>query len=367
LLLITLSLGILIKRGFTGKVVENDKKIKIGVILPLTGSASYFGEEAKNGIKMAIKDLEEINVEAIYEDSKCDPLEGISSYNKLVNVNGVGVIVGPFCSSVVLTLAPLAEKDKILILTPGAAAKDISDSGDYIFRNHVLMTQKTGLIGRYSSIFYRKAAIIYDSSNDAFVDGADAFQKEFNMKGNEVVAIETFKNGDVDFRTQINNIKSKSPEVLYIGGFSPEALLIIRQINELKLDVQIVTDDAVIDPSFLESVEELGEGLVFSTTMFSEDSSPDFFERYSGEFGRNPSIFAAQAYDSLMIIGEIIKKECKNADSTCIKNELYKIQDYNGVAGVTSFDENGDALKPLILKTIRNRKPIPYEDIIRLN
>jgi branched-chain amino acid transport system substrate-binding protein len=357
LLIFTSSL--LIFKNFTGFAVKNNEKIKIGSILPLTGSAGFFGNQIRQGIDLAHNELTSIETSISYEDSGCDPKQGVSAYNKLVHVEGVEILVGDVCSSVVLSIAPLAEKDKVLLLTPGAAASEISFAGDYIFRNHVTMAQKTGLLAEFASNKYETVAIIYDSSNEAFVEGKEVFKKANEGK---VVAIESFQRGDNDFKTQLTKIKAKNPEAIYIGSLSLELTILVKQIRELNIESQILSDDAGLDPAFLDSVGSLADGIIFSTADFSKESSPEFWNDFNSHFNQDPSVFSAQGYDSMKIIGSIIIETCHNGDPTCIKEELYKIKDYYGASGKTSFDSNGDALKELVLKKIVDGKFILYEE-----
>ena len=352
-----------------GQIPTTEKEtIKIGAILPLSGGAAAYGEQIKNGIDLALRKISESNeskvkINVIYEDSKCDPKESISAYNKLVDTDGVKIIIGTFCSSATLSITPLAERDHVILITPGAASARISDEGDYIFRNHITMKQKTGYLAKMASAKFKKAAIIYNGANDVFVESASIFRNVFiSVNDNKVVSIESFKTGDIDFRTQLLKIKSKDPEVIYIGSIMPELALIVKQIRELDIDAQILTDDGVLDPNFLKVTRNLSEGIIFGTTKFSKESAPDFWNTYYNLFKENPTIFSAQGYDTLNILYSIISNKCSTGDTLCIKDQLYKIKDYQGVSGKTSFDEKGDAIKEVVLKTIKNGKFVPFKD-----
>jgi branched-chain amino acid transport system substrate-binding protein len=115
-------------------------EIKIGAIFALTGDAAPYGERAKRGVELA---LEEINkggikgrkIKITYEDSQGNPQKAVSAFLKLINLDKVKFILGPLSTTEVLAIAPMAEKEKILILTPTASAPQITKAGDYIFRN----------------------------------------------------------------------------------------------------------------------------------------------------------------------------------------------------------------------------------------
>lgn len=116
------------------------KDIVIGHIAPMTGDAAVYGEWEKEGIDLA---LEEINksggiggklIRVIHEDDQADPTNGINAINKLILVDRVQAIIGAAASSVTLAIAPIAEKNRVVLMSAVSAADKISDAGDYIFR-----------------------------------------------------------------------------------------------------------------------------------------------------------------------------------------------------------------------------------------
>lgn len=337
--------------------------VKIGVILPLSGKAASLGEDIRNALDLA---LEEINrkdkvIELVYDDEKCDPKEAVGAY-QAVTLKGVKLIIGACCSPSTLAVAPLAEQDKIVLITPASSADRISEAGDYIFRNHVLASQKEGKLGEFAGQEFNTVATIYDQTNDGYVIGEKAFVEQFQNRGGTVVERQAFQKGATDFRTELAKIKAKNPETIFIGALMPESALIVKQIEELGISSQIITEDAVAtDRKFLDAVGDLSEGIIFSGSEFSRETNAEFWDLYTERFGKNPNIFAAQGYDCLMILANIIKQRCKTGDSICVKDELYNVKDYMGVSGLTTFDKNGDALKPLAIKIIKNDQFVPYE------
>ena len=112
--------------------------IEIGASLPLTGKGASFGENIKNGIDLAVKEVNDkysFNMEVVYEDTQSETETAVSAVRKLIDIDKVNVVLGPARSSAVLAVAPIAEENKVIIFTPIASAEDISNAGDYIFRN----------------------------------------------------------------------------------------------------------------------------------------------------------------------------------------------------------------------------------------
>ena len=95
------------------KTSKNTTKIKIGVIVPLSGEGAQFGEEIKNGIEIALKqnNLRD-RFEIIYEDGKIDPKTSLSAYQKLSSLDKVNIIIGPLGPNTTLAVAPTLRKDR---------------------------------------------------------------------------------------------------------------------------------------------------------------------------------------------------------------------------------------------------------------
>lgn len=361
IIIVIIIVGVLIYTSQKSAVPEEKEVIKIGAILSLTGKADTLGEDMRNAINLA---LEKVNsnkqiVELIYEDGMCDPQEAVTAY-KALSLKGVKLMIGAVCSPSTLAIAPLAEDDSVVLITPASSADSISQAGDFIFRNHVFSSQKAGKIADFANKNFHSVATLYDQTNDAYILGEQVFVEEFQ---GSILARESFQNGDVDFRTQLTKIKSKNPEAVFILALMPQSALILKQLEELAIPSQIISEDALAtDEKFLDATENLSDGIIFSGSDFSRETNPEFWDLYTERFAKNPTIFAAQAYDSLIILSNIIKEKCKTGNPICVKDELYKVRDYPGVSGLTTFDENGDALKPTVIKTIKNGQFVPYEE-----
>lgn len=345
---------------------ETEKEtIKIGAILPLSGKAASIGDDTKKAIDLALDKLNqenEIKLEVIYEDEKCDPKEAVSAYQSL-SFRGVKIFIGAVCSPSTLAIAPLAEKNKDFMITPGSGADTISDAGDYIFRNHTIVSQRSAKLAEFVGKKFNSAATLYDQTNDGYIIGEKVFAEKFQENNGSVLIRESYQKGATDFRTELIKIKNQAPQVLYLAALMPESSLIVGQIKNLGLSLQIVAEDALAtDNSFLTGVGDLSDGIIFAGSEFNRDTNPSFWDLYTKRYDKNPNIYAAQGYDSLMLIAEVIKQKCKKADTSCVKDEFYKIENYTGVSGLTSFDKNGDASKPIVVKTIKNGQFMLYEE-----
>ncbi len=348
---------------------EELKEIKVGAICPLTGDAAVYGQWFKNGIDLA---LEEINSQGgiknrklivIYEDSRADPKEGISAVQKLITVHNVSAIIGAMASSVTLAIAPIAEKNKVVLLSPASSAPKITYAGDYVFRNWSsdVFEGKIMVDFAYEKLDIKRVAVLY-INNEYGVGIKDVFETYFRKRGGMVVNSESYEQGATDFRTQLTKIKSKQPEAIYLPTMAKEAGQILRQAQEIGVQAQFLSIMGVEAPIVLKVAGKAAEGVIYSYPGFDPESPSEIVQRfqakYMAKYGEKAEAFAAHSYDALKIIASAIEKADCNADG--IKNVLYEIKDFPGVTGQTTFDENGDVIKPVMIKVIKDGKFAPY-------
>ncbi|MBI4708341.1 MAG: ABC transporter substrate-binding protein, partial [Candidatus Omnitrophica bacterium] len=132
---------ILLTINWWGCAKKEPEYITIGSILPLTGEGSQYGDACKKGIDLAIEEINQtggINgkkIRVIYEDDQLKAGPGTQAMNKLVSVDKVKVVLGAVASSVTLAIAPIANQNKVVLFSSVSTSHDVTDAGDYIFRN----------------------------------------------------------------------------------------------------------------------------------------------------------------------------------------------------------------------------------------
>ncbi len=333
--------------GITGKVVsEGTETIKIGFMGPLTGDAASYGLSIKKGVDMALEDSGLDNVKIIYEDSKCDGKEAVSAINKLISVDKVVAIVGEVCSGATLAAAPIAESNKVVLISSSSTSPKITDVGDYIFRT----VPSDALQGDFGANLvyeqgYRKLAILY--SNEEYGLGFNNVLED-KFKG-EVVASEAFERGATDLRTQLTKIKNVNPDAIYIISNSPDsAVAALRQIKELGINAKLFGSEGLKGPEV--GSTSSAEGLIITSVS---SGTSQFARRHEARYGEEPGPFAAQAYDAFTALARAIKDG--STTGTEIKDALYKIR-LDGASGRIEFDSDGDVSGNYDVYVVRNGK-----------
>ncbi len=346
--------------------------ITIGAVLPLTGSAAIWGQNAKMGMDLALEEINDsggidgCSVVVLYEDSGSDPKSATSALQKLISTKNIQVVIGDIASSSVLAMAPIAERNKVVLLSPGASNPKISESGEFIFRNW----QSDALEGEvdaryaYNTLKWRRVACLY--VNNAYGSGlATVFSSSFTQLGGNVVAQESFQQGATDIRAQIAKISVSNADGLFMPGYPPEMALALKQMRETGLRLPILSVQAFDDPEILKRAGNAAEGAIFSVPKPPDASDPvvsRFQARYESKYGKKPGVCSDTGYDAVRIIASVIKGGARTG--TDIRQGLTQIKDFPGAAGATTFDKNGDVVRDFIFKKVQDGHfvPVTQED-----
>lgn len=341
--------------------------VKIGVVLPLTGPAAQYGKYCQQGIALAITEANKVHaadgfqIQPIFEDSKADPKEAVTITKKLISVDHIPVILC-LTTAVTSAIAPICERSQVVLITSTIAPK-AADLGDYVFRNAANIVSDAEAMAEFavSRMGLKKVAII-GLNVDAIRAVEEPLRSKIQSVGGELVAVEFGNKGDTDFRTQLTKIKSYNPQALYIFGYI-EIAYMLKQAKEIGLDVQFLGDPSMESPKVIEIAGDAANGVIYTRAAFNlEDPRHEmkaFQNSYKDKYGQVPELFAAQMYDSTMILSSVIAKNGIKADD--IRLGLLDVKDYSGVSGNTTFLPNGDVIKPVSFKTIQNGKFVPYK------
>lgn len=349
----------------TGCNTQREEIIKIGVVLPLTSEGTT--DQAQASQQAILLAVDEINaqggingkkVEAIFEDSQCQASKGVTGINKLINIDKVVFIIGDICDFVTGAIMPVAETNKVVLITPGSTSPDISEAGDYIFRFWFSEDELGGMVAEeVRSEGMDRLAIIY--INNAWGTAQhDSVKRRFEEIGGRVVAEEVVDPGTADYRTVLLKTEDKFPDSYYIGLHPDGLVLTMKRMQELNINKPVFSHGGLIG-----STQTLGlggdllEGIV---APFIYNPRPEFRDKFVERFGTEPGITADSSYDSVQAVVRIIKRTGKT-DSDTIKNGLYELQNYEGVSGKISVDKKGDVHRPLRLMIVEDRELREYK------
>ena len=353
-----------------------EEVIKIGVFEPLTGANAAGGELELEGIKLANKLYPEVlgkKVELVIVDNKSDKVEAATAAARLVEKEKVSAIIGSWGSSLAMAAGDIAKNAKVPAMGTSCTNPLVTQGNEYYFRVCFIDSFQGVVMSNYAfnKIGAKKAAIVQEVSNDYAVGLAKFFTDNFKkLTGDEnsIVAVANYNTGDQDFTAQLTNIKAQNPDVIFAPGNFTESALVIKQARQLGIKTPFIGGDTYETPEFAEIGADAVEGVVFSTFFATEkpitSESTTFLDAYRAEYpGKEPAAVTALGYDAYLILIKAIEA-AGTADSVKIQEALVNIKDFQGAAGVVNFDENRNAIKSAVIKTIKDGK-FTFMDVVQ--
>lgn len=331
--------------------------IRVGGIAPLSGAVAVYGVECKNGIDLAIAEINAaggINgqkIEFICEDDEGDAAKSVSAYKKLITKDKARIIIGSLTSGCTIAITKQAQANKVIQIAPAATAVNVTDAGNYIFRACFIDPFQGRVGGKFASenLGAKKAAILYDIGNDYSVGLTDNFVSEFTKNGGTIVAKESYGAGEKDFNAIITKVKAASPDVVYLPDYYSTVALIAKQLRAQGITVPIVGGDGWDGFTNDNAGDEVLNG--FYSNHYAIDSTEPAVQKFVGsfqaKFGKAPNAFAALGYDSVYLLKDAIERAGK-LDVAAVREAL-EATDGDYVTGHLVFDEKRNPIKSAVM------------------
>ncbi len=337
----------------TAEPASSDEPFVIGALDSLTGVGESYGVPLSQSKLIAVEEINAaggINgrqLKLIIEDSKCTANDAITAYRRLTDVDGVKIILGATCSGGTLGVAPLAESDGVILLSPSSTSPDITHAGDYIFRTAINSLQVGTDIGNTLwADGVREVATITEAT-----DYAEGVRRtavaQFEKLGGGVAAAETYPSDVIDFRSQITKLLGVNPDAVLLAAQSEASGgTIVKQARELGYDGPIYSEVVPTGSEALGIAGDAATGL--KAVMPNPDLSTKVGKKFIAEYrARYNGVapwpwFQGSAYDGVYIAAECLKQTNDDQDADGFRDCLYDLTQSGAIGDDYSFDENGD-------------------------
>jgi branched-chain amino acid transport system substrate-binding protein len=350
--------------SFSCNNAGSENKVRIGVFMSLTGSTANFGISSVNGIKMATNEVNSaggINgkqIELLVQDDRSDASEAATIVTKFVTQDRVHAILGEVASSRSIAAAPIAQNAKIPMLTPSSTNPEVTRKGNFIFRSCFIDPFQGAAIAQFAArtLGAKRAAIMVDRKNDYSTGLEKVISATFTRMGGQMVGTQSYQEGDQDFNAQLTDLKGKSPEVIFVPGYYNDVGLIAKQARDKGITVPLVGGDGWDSAQLYAIGGTALVGSFFSNHYSPYDTDPKvvkFVNDYKARYGAIPDALAATAYDAAKIMFDAIKRS-KSLEGPDIRDALAATKDFPGVTGNVTFNENRDAVKPIVMIEIKD-------------
>lgn len=347
---------------------------KLGNIGPLTGGAAIYGNATKNGAQLAVDEINaaggSIQFEHNCQDDEHDPEKSVNAYNNLKDW-GLQVLVGPTTTNPCVAVSAETNSDNVFELTPSASSNDVI-GGQEDADGNVTTARKDNVFqmcftdpnqGTASAQYLAKKqlgtkiAVIYNNS-DAYSAGVyKKFEAEAANQGLQIVSTSTFTDDNAtDFSVQLNDAKNNGADLVFLPIYYTPAALILTQANGMGYAPDFFGCDGMDGILTVEGFDtKLAEGLMLLTPFVAtatDEKTSAFTKAYKDAYGDEPIQFAADAYDCVYVIKELLEKTgCTpdmSASDICdkLKAAIVDGYSYSGLTGENmSWKDTGEVSK----------------------
>jgi branched-chain amino acid transport system substrate-binding protein len=343
--------------------------VKIGVITSLTGSQAAFGQAHKNGYNIALEELNAkggINgkkIELDFYDDQSKPDQAVQGVNKLVDQDRVPIILGSYSSESTRAIVPVVTAKQVPLVIPTAVADNIMAAGSpWVFR----LCAGSGDYAKATLDFLKNngsaknLAIVYENTNFGLAN-FKSMGDQAAAAGMNIVDTEAYQASSPDYKSLLQRVKSKNPDVVYLASYLLDATTLMRQSEQVNLNPKFYTS-AGTGFAVAEFPTDKGAGkyanYTFSVSQWlptaSWPGSKEFDQKYFASTKTHPSFHALEAYAALMVAAEAMKKNMTSASA--IRDEVRKTDMPSTPFGPIKFDAKGQNAHPVLVTQIQNQQ-----------
>jgi branched-chain amino acid transport system substrate-binding protein len=345
-------------------MVWADDEVKVAAIFAKSGEASEDNLEFFDAARFAVDEVNSAGgvhgrkIKLIEYDNHSTPIQSKLAAKKAV-ADGAVAVIGASWSSHSLAMAPYLQKMKVPMISPNSTHPDVTLTGDFIFR----ACFNDSFQGRTLAKFAREnlkaatAVVVMNITSDYSIGLSKIFKEHFTVTGGKVLAILNYKSSEqTDFKDLVQEAKALNPDVLFIPGYA-ESGYVVRQAQDIGIAAMMLGGDGWPDRRFYANGgQDLKEG--YFTVHWSEDLDTDKSREFVARCKKRYKIpdFATIVYDASMLLFDAMKR-AESLDSQSIRDALAATENFDGVTGKISFDENGDPVKQVLVMKITNGRP----------
>ena len=346
--------------------------IKIGLLAPLSGQVPTFGLSNKEGAELAVKEWNEKGgvlgkkIELIIADSQCSPDPAVNAANKLIDQDGVRLIVGETCSSASIPVAEIVNQKKVLQISPTSTNFSVTVDANGVTRP---FTFRACFIDPFQGLVmakfatgkgYKTAFIMFDQGNDYVRGLAEAFEKAFTELGGTVVGKESYTSSDTDFSAILTKVAESNAEVLYLPDYYNIVNLVGAQAKDKGVTAVMMGGDGW-DSSDLDV--KAADGGFYSTHYDPGDTRPivqQWLKAYGAAYKdaqgnpKVPDALATLAYDATNLLIASVEK-AGTEDPTKVAEAMAAIK-WEAVSGTITFDAQHNPIKSAAVIGVANGK-----------
>jgi branched-chain amino acid transport system substrate-binding protein len=334
--------------------------IRIGLVLPQSGTMASNGRSLGNGLQMG---LDQINaaggiagcqVSFVTYDSQSVPANAATLARRLVSQDQVPIIIGSPISVESLAMLEITENAQVPLFVPSAASAKITDQGfKWVWRQSVIDISAARLMVSYiaKQLHWKKAGVIYENSDYGRPTYVNTLKPGLQAAGVQVVDEEAVNAGTPDLSSQLLRIRDAGAEGLLYWGHAKEAAILLSENQQLHIGLPIAGDTGIAYPEFLAVLpaDIQGATKLWAVTQFvastDDPKQRAWIDAYKAKFDRIADSTAIDGYDSMFVLKQVI--EGAGSLTPEALQRAFGAVAYDGMGGWISFDATGQARRAL--------------------
>jgi branched-chain amino acid transport system substrate-binding protein len=341
--------------------------IKIAVLAPMSGQVATFGDSTAKGAQLAVDEWNAKGgvlgkkIEVSVNDSQCSADPAVNAANKVIQQDKIHYIVGEVCSSASIPVSEIAEKNKVIQISPTSTNPSVTINKDgstkqFVFRACFIDPFQGTVMAKFAqSKGYKTAFIMYDQGNDYVRGLAEFFEKAWTAAGGQVVGKETYTKTDTNFSAILSKVAASKAEVLYLPDYYNIVNLVGAQAKESGVTAVMMGGDGW-DSADLDV--KAADGGFYSNHYDPGDTRPivqSWVANYQKKYaGKTPDALATLAYDATNILIASIEKA--GADDTTKVSAAMAGISFDAVSGKVTFDAQHNPIKSAVVISVKDGK-----------
>jgi branched-chain amino acid transport system substrate-binding protein len=358
--------GLLTGCGTTQKIADklppvDPDVITIGAVLPMSGDYSVFGKSIENGLLLKIDEFnasgKKINgkkIRLVTADNQSTTDGSLAAFRALVKKYKPAVIIGAYTSTNTLFLKSEARRLETTLITPTASNDLITERNPFVFRACFSDSRQGAALGKYArERGLKRIGVMLDIDEDGVYSKmlGRSVGRAFEKNGGKVVIEEGYHSTDPDFKKQLRAIIATKANGILLPGYPEDVIRMIVNGRILGYKKVFFGGDGWNHPTLPRLLKRQLLGCFFSTMYSPAYPVPQvkkFAKNYKEKYRMKATMSAAQGFDTAAIVITAMSKAKGN--KTRFRRQLYAIKNFPGVTGLTSFDAQGNAIKPVFIR-----------------
>lgn len=347
--------------------------IKIGGLFSVTGPPAFLGEPERNTAKMVVDTINKAGgikgqkLELVVYDTAGDATKAVQMATKLIRDDKVVAIIGPSTTGESMAVIPVAEREKVPLISCAAGSKITDPVKRYVFKT----AQNDGLavakIYEYLQKHKQNKVAILTVSDGFGASGREQLKSLAGKYGVQIVLDDTYGPKDTDMTSQLTKIRGSQAQVLIVWGTNPGPAVIAKNAKQLGLKMPLYMSHGVSSKKFIALAGDAAEGVklpsgkvIVSDVLPKSDPQKGallaYVKDYQKQFKAEGDHFGGHAWDAVMLLKAAIEKG--GATTEGIRTGLEGLKDFHGIGGTFNFsagDHAGLNKDAFVMVEIKNK------------